>query len=648
MDSAERERLDALERRITALEQAVRARAQRDVAPAQPPQPPRPPIPTPPSGAPISLQNLLPNVDLESLVGRYGTLVLATVSALAAVGTFLGWAIANGLLGPAQRIALGLIVAIGLGVAGLRLRRRERSFGASLLGLALAIAHVCAWGAGPSLKLVPEWGAFIFAAVAAIALAIFAHAEADEPLWSVGFSGAAIAPFVTSSGRGNLFLLSAYGLAVMTASGYAMGGKRWIVAGRLFLLAAALYVAALATGFEMDFGPLLATWFPLALAVTAVIPWTRGMSRTERLRALGTLAGVAALRTGIGMASPLTHRATGALLAAAGVVWLVLVDRTHTEHVDAPAGARRLHEGDWLDGGVLPLAFISAAVMAFDASARGTGIAMSVASGVMLIAVMRFPRGSVRDASVFATIICALIAALLLERSHPLLITATIAALGAVCMIANLAWPSISWSTLALVGFTWAILATLAHLAARAPYAYSPFATTASAVSLAVLAALGIAWRCARDAGIERVLRAAVVVWAFVWVHQEIVAAYSPTIAILLRVSYYAITSVLAVGIGRARGAAILRHAGLGLAILAAATALYGARNIDAIAARIGADLVAAVFLLAIAYWYRRPGGSLEPVAASVTSPVPAPDSQPPTPASRLRGPTSPASPSGR
>lgn len=617
MDSADRERLDALERRIAALEYAIRALSHAgDRAPdaIHPPAEPRAVssagLPARAStAAPISLQSLLPNVDLESLIGRYGTLVLATVSALAAVGTFLGWAIANGLLGPPQRIGLGLIVAVALGVAGFRLRRRERSFGASLLGLALAITHVCAWGAGPSLKLAPEWVAFVFAALASIALAVFAHAEADEPLWSVGFSGAAIAPFVTSSGRGNLFLLAAYGIAVMTASGFAMGGRRWIVAGRLFLLAAALYVAALATGFEMDFGPLLATGFPLVIAVSAVIPWTRGMSRTERLRALGTLAGVAAVRTGIGMASPLTHRATAALLASAGLVWLVIVDRTHTGYAEPPAGGRRLHEGDWLDGGVLPLAFISAAVMAFDATARGSGLAMSVASAVMLLAVMRFPRGSLRDASVFATVLCALIAALLLERSHPMLITTTIAALATACFAANVAWPSISWSTLALIGFAWSILASLAHLASRAPYSYTPFMTHPTAVSLALLAGLVLSWRFAgRDATLQRLLGAAVLVWAFVWIHQEIVAAYTPTVAMLLRVSYYAVTSVLAVGAGRARGAPILRHVGLGLAVLAAATALYGARRLESIAARIGADLVAAVFLLAIAYWYRRPG----------------------------------------
>jgi hypothetical protein len=54
----------------------------------------------------------------------------------------------------------------------------------------------------------------------------------------------------------------------------------------------------------------------------------------------------------------------------------------------------------------------------------------------------------------------------------------------------------------------------------------------------------------------------------------------------------------------------------LGLGIVAAATALYGARQLDAVAARIAADLVAAVFLLGIAYWYRTPGGS-RPAAAN-------------------------------
>ena len=45
------------------------------------------------------------------------------------------------------------------------------------------------------------------------------------------------------------------------------GARRWTGAGRLFLVAAAAYTLALATGFERQGGPLLAIAFPLAVAL---------------------------------------------------------------------------------------------------------------------------------------------------------------------------------------------------------------------------------------------------------------------------------------------------------------------------------------------------------------------------------------------
>jgi hypothetical protein len=167
----------------------------------------------------------------------------------------------------------------------------------------------------------------------------------------------------------------------------------------------------------------------------------------------------------------------------------------------------------------------------------------------------------------------------------------------------------VSWTTLGTIGLAWAVLASLGHLLARPAFLYVPFATPATAVAATVLASIVAAWRMTwSEPKLELTLRSASFAWAFLWIHQEIAFALNPTAAALFRVTYYAATSVAAVGVGRARQIALLRHIGLGLAILAAATALYGARNLASIGARIGADLVAAVFLLAIAYWYRRPG----------------------------------------
>ncbi|MGH7637722.1 MAG: DUF2339 domain-containing protein [Gemmatimonadaceae bacterium] len=630
MADFERETVADLERRLASLESTVRAltvELQRlrdapppalaqtpltwDVPAAAPVEPAARRTPEPWPEITRSGSWMPANVDLESLVGRYGTLVLSTISALAAVGLFLNWAIEKGFLGPQQRLGLGLVTAATLAVAGLRLRRRERSFGASILGLALAITLVCAWGAGPALNLVPDWSAFLFAAVTSIALAVFAHAENDEPLWCVGFSGAAVAPFVTANGRADLLLLASYGVAVLASAGYAMNARRWIVAGRLFLLAAAAYTAALATGFERDFGPLLATAFPLAVALAGVIPWSAGWSRRERLRAVGVLAALAAIRTGLGTNHPIDDASVAMAIAIAGLVWLVIVDRTHAVREPVPSGSRHLYEGDWLDAAVLPLGFTLAALAALDATAQGSGQAMAAAAGVLLLTVMRAPHGGLRDASVFATVICALVANMLLMRDYGAEQVGAIAGLCVLCFAANRLWRSGSWTTLALIGLGWCMVASLQQLVERPEYEYAPFMTQPSLIALSVLAATLASMALAvGDPRLKRWLLAGAAVWAFVWVHQEILFAYNETAATLLRVAYYAASAVAGVWIGRTHQLPGVRHIGLALAVLAAGTALYGARGLDAVAARITAHAVAAVFLLAIAYWYRRPGGT--------------------------------------
>ena len=91
----------------------------------------------------------------------------------------------------------------------------------------------------------------------------------------------------------------------------------------------------------------------------------------------------------------------------------------------------------------------------------------------------------------------------------------------------------------------------------------------------------------------------------------------SPTVATLLLVTYYAATSVLAVGVGRHRLIPGLRHVGLALGLMAAFTAVRGARRLDAVWAEILAYLVASVFLLGIAYWYRKTDRDLTDRAAA-------------------------------
>jgi hypothetical protein len=165
-------------------------------------------------------------------------------------------------------------------------------------------------------------------------------------------------------------------------------------------------------------------------------------------------------------------------------------------------------------------------------------------------------------------------------------------------------------------------------------YHNSPFLREASQCALIILGALIIVarfWRTIRVAtrvalsdrapgrrvSFERrtlrVVTTAPWCWAFVWALLEFAFAYSATASTLLLVTYFAATGVACVAVGRSRRSSRLRQLGLGLAVVSAATAVYGAHAYFDFGARIVAYLVISAFLLGIAYWYRQPGPSPSP-----------------------------------
>jgi hypothetical protein len=202
--------------------------------------------------------------ELEAVVGRYGTVVLAGLLILMGLGAFLTWAIAEVTLTPATRVALGAIGAGVLGLAGWRMRGGlagngvggSRRFGDVLLALALAAVHVDAWGAGPALGLLSSTAALGIAALASAALALLAWRERDQALFVVGVGGALVAPFVTGVDVGSREVLAVYGWLVLSAGVVALPrssgddpsaprSARWRIAARMLGLGGAAYAAAL-------------------------------------------------------------------------------------------------------------------------------------------------------------------------------------------------------------------------------------------------------------------------------------------------------------------------------------------------------------------------------------------------------------------
>jgi hypothetical protein len=633
-----------LEARLTTIEQNLAAltadvAAMRDAmhapsAASRPARPsPGPPLRAPPAPTSRGVPPRLTSRNIEALLGRYGMLAIAVVAAVAAVGTFLSWAISRGYLTlpPAGRVLVGLAFAALIAVWGFKLRRTERSFGSSMLGLALVIVQVCAFAAGPSFHLVPTWIAFAGAAAASWTLAIFAHADGDEPLWCVAFGGAALAPFVTSGGHGNLYALLTYGAVVLLPACFAISHRDWPIGWRVFYAISALFSvagAAQAMG-EGVAGFVSALAFPFVIALAGVVPFAPPSRKRGALRWLAALAVVASL------AERTTADATAGWIVPssmilAACVWLFIVDR----HADVPQSSI-LSRGraqpallDWIDAAGISLFLTLQAVNVIGGPISAAAIFL-VSALASLAFLWRRTVCPLRDAAAFASVVAAvgMIDVLHLEMPTGDIAAYLAAGLGTLVMLKLR--PSRSWLATGGAVLLFAASISAMALAQRPSYRLTPFATEPSLSALLVTFALVVVARfwpwvrvATRASIVDRpewtyaawlrpVVRGVTLapwVWAFVWVLIELSMAYSPSTSTLLLVTYFAATAVACVAVGRSRHSARTRQVGLALAIVAAATALYGATSYFDFATRIVAYLVTSAFLLGIAYWYRRPG----------------------------------------
>jgi uncharacterized membrane protein len=567
---------------------------------------PAPPPPRPEAGprpSPRAARQTAPDIDLETLVGRYGAVAVAALTILMGVGAFVRWAIEHVRLGPEMRVVLGALGAAAVGAAGIWLRRRGHvRYGSIVLALALAMTHVVAWGAGPQLEVVAPEIALGAAALASAALALLAWRAAEELLFVVGVGGAFIAPFVTSSGGGSPFVLLIFGWLVFLGGAAGATGRRWRVANAVLSIAVGAYAGAAAVEIGTDAGlrSLAPLVFALACAWTA-IALDRGRSLAWAVRAALVAAALLAL--------PLADIEPPSLLRIAAVAGTVT------------AYARRVrvrHEWSGLvvEGVAVPLLFLCAALASFDepSTILGAGLALAwagIAAGVAAQA------GAVRrDPHAFVAALCGGVALLLALPDRLEVLAPSFAAYGAALVVIarGLRAP------LVLVPAVLSLLLGAAEAADllmdRPSYRYTPFLTIPSLVAAAVLA-LWIAAGFAARRGGERItlLRdpevtvgprlwwGAAALVALLWGRQELAYAFSRDVANFLLIAYYAVTGVGAIAVGRARSFGALRKVGLALAVYADLKAIFTAAQISVIGLRVGSYLLSGFFLLAVGYW---------------------------------------------
>lgn len=540
---------------------------------------------------------------LETLIGKYGTLALATLTILLGVGAFLGWAIRSGLLGPELRLALGTVAAGALAAVGWRLRRKGNArFGDVLLALALAVLHVVAWGAGPRLHVVPDLAALCFAALASGALSWLAWREGQQALFNVGAGGALLAPFVTSSGRGDAMVLLGYGIMVIGAGLAALSRRPWSKTPWVIAIAIVGYAAV---GIErlsddvawrMADAPTMFGLFIAALAFSLSQP-------PARSRLILTALSVAVVGLVAALDGPSSERPPQVLAV------LVTIGA-----LSALTAAERGLLQELVAAFILPVSALATALSALNDATSPSGLAMSLLWAGLSTGAVVLNRDGNRPLHAFTATFATGLGLALATDSWPV---AFCVALATLALVAALAWRRYEVPGVGYAGLSWLFVATaraFSMLDERPSYDYPPFLTPASGAAAAVAVAwLFTSWHGSRALPVANsgtkdlsrtLLRLLGVAVAFLWIHQELARAVSPDVSVFLLVAYYATTGVAAIYLGRLRAIPLLRTLGLALAVIAALKTMVEASDL-AVGWRVAGYLLAGLFLLGVAYWYR-------------------------------------------
>ncbi len=564
---------------------------------------PAPPPPPPPGASrdPNIPPRQSPDIDLEKLFGRYGTIAVASLAILMGVGTFLSWAIEHGLLGPTVRVILGFVGAAIVACVGVWVReKRDVRFGNVLLALALAIVHVDSWAAGPYLQVISTVAALTIAALASAALAALALTSEERTLFAIGFAGALLAPFVTAREPGSVVLLLTYGWVVIALSLFAIRERGWRPVLWLTVIGAAVYVAAGVAGPHNHDSSWAATHAPVIFAfacAAAGLLFARDTLRSKLALAFLVLACIATLGYSI------HARSLEVSVSLLGTIASYLI-------------ARELETDErWLVMGnvVVPLGFLFATIVsATDRSMQ----ALAAAALTVVASLLAWEDEDERAHHLFVAAIASGLAIVTWLVDYD---TRCVGALALHAALFTVVLRSTRAKLLLLPVFIGLMIAsgwTFFLLANRTSFAYIPFGTIPSLCALAVVSAwvflayaLRPTWADAspEDKSLASLVSALAIGVAFVWARQELVEAWSPDAASFALIIYYALAGLALIFAGRWRNVGLWRAVGLGLAFYAGYKALAQTFTINAVGLRVGARIMVGAFLAAVAYWYRTP-----------------------------------------
>ena len=148
---------------------------------------------------------------MEEKIGQYWLNRIGIVAILIGVSYFLKYAFENNWIGPAGRIAIGLIAGIALVLWSERFRTRGyATFSYSLKAVGIGTLYLSLWGAFQVYHLIPASAAFVAMIIVTAATIALAWSQDAELLASFALVGGFSTPVLLSTGQNHELVLFSY------------------------------------------------------------------------------------------------------------------------------------------------------------------------------------------------------------------------------------------------------------------------------------------------------------------------------------------------------------------------------------------------------------------------------------------------------
>jgi uncharacterized membrane protein len=295
------ERVYLLERGANAAtsapERAAPATPQQSAAPipaAATPQPPGgqtdlgsrpyPPAPSAQPHLPMPQASASESISLEKQIGQNWLNRVGVVAMLVGVSYFLKYAFNNNWIGPAGRVAIGLLAGLGLIVWSERLRvHGHRVFSYSIKAVGIGTLYLSLWGAYQIYHLIPAGVAFAAMAVVTGATIVLALTQDAQVLAGFALIGGFATPVLLSTGQNHEIALFSY-VALLDLAILAMTiAKPWrVLLWGSFAGTCLLYIGWYGDYYSSDQRALTVFYAALFAAIFAAIPLATRHDRSTR------------------------------------------------------------------------------------------------------------------------------------------------------------------------------------------------------------------------------------------------------------------------------------------------------------------------------------------------------------------------------